>query len=56
MVGTGGTASWGPGLGTIGGWAAGDTRYFQVWYQDAASSPCAWSFNTSHAIELTFNQ
>ncbi len=56
VVGATGTASWGPGLGAAGGWGAGDTRYFQVWYQDTTSSPCAWSFNTTHAIELTFNQ
>jgi len=51
-----GTAAFGPGLGALGGWSAGDTRYFQVWYQDIAASPCAWAFNTTHALELTFNQ
>jgi hypothetical protein len=51
-----GTATWGPGLGVLGGWNAGDTRRFQVWYQDTAASSCGWAFNTSHALELTFNQ
>jgi hypothetical protein len=50
-----GEASWGPGLGAVGGWTAGDTRRFQVWYRDPIGSPCAAGFNLSHGLEITFN-
>ena len=49
-----GQASWGPGLGAIGGWSAGDTRRFQVWYRDPTGSPCATNFNLSHGFEVAF--
>jgi hypothetical protein len=49
-----GAAWWGPGLGAIGGWTAGDVRSFQVWYRDPAGSPCASSFNLSSAYEVAF--
>lgn len=47
-----GAASWGPGLATVGAWATGDTRRFQVWYGDVVASPCGMSFNTTNGIEL----
>jgi Lectin C-type domain len=50
----GGAASWGPALGTSGGWASGDTRRFQVWYRDPVGSPCGAGFNLSHGVELVF--
>lgn len=49
-----GIASWGPGLGVPGGWAAGDVRYFQVWYRDPSGSPCGAGFNTSSALQVQF--
>lgn len=50
----GGAASWGPGLSTVGAWASGDTRRFQVWYRDPVGSPCGSAFNLSHGLELVF--
>ncbi|MDP6539964.1 MAG: hypothetical protein QF903_03465 [Planctomycetota bacterium] len=49
-----GEADWGPGLGGIGGWGAGDTRILQGWYRDPAASPCGSGFNLTNAVELTF--
>ncbi len=49
-----GEATWGPNLGSIGGWQTGETRRFQVWYRDPAGTPCGSSFNLSHGVELTF--
>ena len=48
----GGSASWGPGLLATGGWSAGDTLRFQLWYRDPAG-PCSSGFNLSDALELT---
>lgn len=50
-----GTAIFGPGLGAIGGWTAGETRRFQVWYRDPAG-PCGTGFNTTHGLEVTFGR
>ena len=50
----GGTASWGPGLGPTGGWTAGDTRRFQVWYRNPTGSPCQNGFNLTNGRELVF--
>ena len=47
-----GEASWGGNLISTYGWNAGETRYFQVWYRDISSSPCAQAFNTSNGIEI----
>ncbi|MCB9915580.1 MAG: hypothetical protein H6828_10585 [Planctomycetes bacterium] len=41
-----GEASWGPGL-LPAGWAAGETRYFQVRYRDP-NGPCGSGFNGSN--------
>ncbi len=49
-----GDATWGPGLGVKGGWAAGDVRNFQLWYRDPVGSPCSNEFNTTNAINVTF--
>ncbi len=47
-----GEASWGGGLIGANGWNAGETRYFQVWYRDVATSPCAQAFNTSNGYAV----
>ena len=49
-----GAAAWGPGLGTQGGWQAGDTRRFQLWYRDPLGGPCGNGFNTSSGLEVVF--
>jgi hypothetical protein len=49
-----GHLAWGPGLAAQGAWNAGDTRYFQVWYRDAAASPCHQFSNVSSAVRVTF--
>lgn len=49
-----GCAVWGPDLGSIGLWGAGDTRQFQVWYRDPSGGPCGSNFNLSTAREVTF--
>ena len=53
---TGGEAEFGPGLGQQGGWATGETRYFQVWYRDPMDdNPCgAGPFNLSNGVQVTF--
>jgi len=49
-----GDASWGPGLGAMGGWGAGDTRRFQVWYRDPGG-PCGTGFNLTNGVEVAFS-
>ena len=52
----GGEAEFGPGLGQTGGWSAGDTRYFQVFYRDPLGSPCGNAWNMSNGVQVTFTQ
>lgn len=51
-----GFSSFGPGLAAAGGWRAGDTRFFQLWYRDPVGGPCGSGFNVSNAIQLSFSQ
>jgi hypothetical protein len=48
-----GQASWGPGLGALGGWGSGDIRRFQCWYRNPGG-PCGSNFNLSNGLEITF--
>ena len=48
-----GSATWGPGLAASYGFAAADTRDFQLWYRDPAG-PCNGGFNLTHAVEVVF--
>lgn len=47
-----GSATFGPGLATAGGWVSGNTKRFQVWYGDVLASPCGMSFNTTGGVEV----
>jgi hypothetical protein len=49
-------SSWSHALASIGGWNAGDTRRFQVWYRSGSTSPCPMpkDINFSNAVEITF--
>lgn len=49
-----GQAAWGPGLAASGGWSAGTSQIFQVWYRDLAGSPCNQRSNTTNALRVTF--
>lgn len=55
VPGSTGTATWGPGLGASGGWTAGQSRSFQVWYRDVATGPCGNAFNLSNGYTVSFN-
>lgn len=48
-----GSATWGPGLATGGGWIAGETRYFQARYRNALG-PCGFGANTTSGLMITF--
>jgi len=50
-----GVATFGPGLGALGGWSAGERRHFQIWYRDFAASPCASSSNSTHGLSAHFS-
>lgn len=52
-TGAAGVATWSGGLGASGGWLAGDSRSFQVWYRDPLGSPCGTNFNVTHALSVT---
>ncbi|MCB9915954.1 MAG: hypothetical protein H6828_12560 [Planctomycetes bacterium] len=49
-----GAAHWGPGLAAQGGWSAGQTKRFQVWYRDPIASPCGSAFNLTNGLEVGF--
>lgn len=51
VPGAAGSASWGPGLASAGGWGAGDVRYLQAWYRDPVGGACGSGFNLSHSLE-----
>ena len=42
-------------LSAAGGALAGDTKRYQIWYRDPASSPCGALFNLSNGLEITFS-
>jgi hypothetical protein len=48
-----GAATWGPGLASSGGWTAGLTENFQVWYRNHGG-PCGTGLNLSSARSITF--
>ena len=48
-----GRAWFGPTLSAAGGWAAGETRHFQVFYR-SPSGPCGAGFNTTNAVSVAF--
>jgi hypothetical protein len=41
-------------IGATGGVSAGDTKRYQVWYRDPASSPCGATFNLSNGVGVFF--
>ncbi|MCB9915394.1 MAG: hypothetical protein H6828_09630 [Planctomycetes bacterium] len=43
-------------LSTAGGnqVAAGDTRYYQLWYRDATQGPCGTGWNLTNALQVTW--
>lgn len=46
---------WHQGLQSIGGWGAGDTVLFQVWYRvPPGMNPCGAEFSLSNALRITF--
>ncbi len=49
-----GGCEWGPGLAATGGWAAGQTLNFQVWYRDP-QGPCSNGSNFTNALAVTFD-
>ncbi len=54
VPGAAGAAQWSGGLAAALGVTGGETRHFQVWYRDAATSPCGSAFNLSSALSVTF--
>ena len=49
-----GTAVWGSGLASSGGWSSGDVRSFQGWYRDPMGGPCGSEFNLTNGLTVTF--
>lgn len=49
-----GSAGWGPGLRTVGGWSAGSMKRFQAWYRDPQGTPCGTGANTSNGVQVSF--
>ncbi|MAF64535.1 MAG: hypothetical protein CMJ84_02585 [Planctomycetes bacterium] len=41
-------------LAAAGGLAGGETRRYQLWYRDPASSPCGSTFNLTNGLELVW--
>lgn len=50
----GGAASPNAGIAGQAGFAAGQTRYFQITHRDSATAQCMTGLNTSQAVEVTF--
>jgi hypothetical protein len=51
-----GLADFGPGLAAQGGWQAGTSTSFQLWYRDPSGGPCGGGFNLSNALRVTFER
>jgi hypothetical protein len=47
-----GVAEWSS-LAAVGGWGAGDTRHFQLWYRDGAG-PCGAQANATNGLTVMF--
>ena len=42
-------------IGAAGGAAAGDSREYQLWYRDPASSPCGATFNLTNGYSISWD-
>jgi hypothetical protein len=49
-----GESEWGPGLASHGGWSAGQSLQFQVWYRDP-QGPCSQGANLTNGVAITFD-
>ncbi|MFT5153997.1 MAG: hypothetical protein ACI841_004004, partial [Planctomycetota bacterium] len=52
--GSNGSIDFGPSLAGAGGWMAGQSRYFQVWYRDPVGGPCGSGYNLTNGIAVDF--
>lgn len=50
----GGVAQSNANIASLGGVAPGETKSYQLWYQDAGPSPCGFGFNLTHSVTLTW--
>ncbi len=50
-----GIANFGPQIASTAGFGAGETRTFQVWYQDPSGSPCGSGFNLTNGVKISFS-
>jgi len=50
-----GTSQTSANIAASGGVNAGDTKRYQIWYRDPASSPCNTQFNLSNGYEITWS-